>query len=347
MYRAHFLNIIIILNSTLLPLVYAQPRGLDSRIDSLIIIGLAQVHGEKYDDAFETVDKIIKIDPEGPVGYFGLASLYLLMMRNFRSRIFESTLDSLLDLAIEKGQSKDYEDNPMRLFFLGASHGYRGLHRARKHDYIGAFLDGWRGLKNFDKARKLDPNLYDVHLGYGIYHYWRSALSPILRLITFTKDRRQQGIKEVNLSIKKGRYVSVLGRYILTEIYYNEKQFEESLELCEQLSIDFPTNPAWLYIRIRSLEQLNRWDEAETLWRMLLNHIKDSKYTSTALLVECHYGLALCRYKQDDKRGAFKECQIALELAQNRDPDTEIEGPLESYKEIHENLMTLITTLNQ
>lgn len=347
MSRICLLSLSIVLSLLIPSRLDAQPKGLDVRIDSLIIIGLSQVHAEKYDEAFETVHQITQIDPEGPVGYFGLASLYLLLMRNFRSRIFESRLDSLLDLAIEKGKSKGFENDPMRLFFLGASYGYRGLHRARKLDYFGAFLDGWRGLKNLKKAYKLDPNLYDVFLGFGIYHYWRSALSSILRWITFTKDHRQQGINEVKLAMEKGRYVNVFGRYILTEFYYNEKRNEESLELCEQLSVDFPTNPSWLYIRIRCLERLNRWEEAELLWRKLLNHIENSEYTSIGFLVECHYGLALCRYHQGDKMTAHKECRKALELSRKRDPDTEIEGPLESFKEIFKNLMSLMVTLNR
>ncbi|MBC8235569.1 tetratricopeptide repeat protein, partial [bacterium] len=105
-------------------------------------------------------------------------------------------------------------------------------------------------------------------------------------------------------------------------------------EVNQQLYNLFPNNPACLYMRGRILEQLGKWKEAEETFRRLLNHLMASEYRCIGYQIECHYRLAFYLSKQKQFYQALRECELALQLSKLYSSSKELEGHLESTKEI-------------
>jgi tetratricopeptide (TPR) repeat protein len=320
--------------------------GIDAKTDSLIRAAMEQAFNEKYDEALRTAEKMIAADPDGLLGYFAAASVRLGIMRLYRTRQFEDEFEELVNTAIKKGQKRSKKGGAWDYFFLGGAYGFRGAHKARELNWIGAFTDGWKGLQALDRALKYDPTLYDAYLGFGLYHYWRSALAGVLRAIPFVGDERQRGIEEMQLAIEKGRYSEVIATYALVEVYYNEKEYEKALELNRRLSEMYPGHIAWLYMEARILDAMQNWPEALQSTRRLIERINNSPYRTDGFLVEGYWLLTKAYIGLDQIEEARKACKTGLELADRRDASKELEAPWETYSEIRKRLKKLCRELS-
>ena len=308
----------------------------DDTLHSLIDYGIGLVDAGHYDEALEGCRKLTLCYPESPVGYFYTAALYQVIMRNYRVKTNEQQFERFINLAIETGEravKKDKEDS-ISYLYLGGAYGYRALHKIRKHKWFSAFRDGSKSISRLEKAIEAEPTLYDTYYGLGVYHYWRSAKSRTFWFLPFIGDERQKGIDELWQSIRKGKHSEIEGKYALMAICYNEANYGKAWEVNQQLYKLFPNNPSCLYMRGRILEQQGKWKEAEEAFRKLLNHLIASEYKSIGYQIECHYRIALYLSKQKQFQQASKECKLALQLGKLCNPDEELEGPLESAKEI-------------
>jgi len=327
----------------------AQWSALDSTSHTLIAQGMQKTHNENYTEAIETFEKLIDLHPQYPLGYFSTAAVYHTIMRNYRVKTFEVEFDSLLNLAIKIGEKQVRNDRKDALshFYLGGAYGFRGFHEVRKGDWLGAFRDGWKGISCLQRVVIIEPELYDAYYGLGTYHYWRSAKAKILRFLPFMKNETQRGIEEVWLSINKGKYTTIEGKYALVAIYYDDKNYKEALSINQQLYELFPSNPACLYMRARIFEQLENWEESNECFENLLDHLSKSEYKSIGYQIECFYRIGLCLHKLGEFDSSLKQVEIGLNLKNNRDASKELEGPLENSSEILKKLNELNKTLKK
>jgi tetratricopeptide (TPR) repeat protein len=76
-----------------------------------------------------------------------------------------------------------------------------------------------------------------------------------------------------------------------------------------------------------------------------LGHLSKSEYKSIGYQVECYYGIGLCLEKLGDINSALDHIEKAIALNKDRDASEELEGPLENYDEILDNLTKLNKSL--
>lgn len=196
------LILIVFLSSEVSP-AKTPSAHLDSVAHELLLKGIHQVHNEEYFEAIATFEKLIDHLPDHPVGYFGKAAAYKTIMQNYRVNQYETALDSLLNLTIQIGEKASRKDVLAR-FYLGGAYGYRGLHKVRKRNWLGAFNDGLKGINALQEVLEIDPTLYDAYFGLGAYHYWRSAKAKILRVFTFSKTTKKGGSGKYGRPFAKG-----------------------------------------------------------------------------------------------------------------------------------------------
>ena len=314
----------------------AQWSSLDEKSQALLTYGIYQVHQEKYNDAICTFKKINECYPNYPIGYFLVAVVYQIIMRNYRVKIFEHEFEKYIDLAIKNGNSIIQQDkeNSLNYFYSGGAYGYRGLHKVRKKEWLGAFFDGKKGIKYLKLALMKDAELYDAYYGLGTFHYWLGAKSKFIRYLFSYKGDQQQGIDELMLALKKGRYTNIECKYALAAIYYEEKNYNKAMEMNQELHELFPSNPACLYMRSRIFEKQCEWEDAKITMQQLLNQLNASEYNSVGYKVECHYRIAYYDYKMGNFELARNGCLKALKLQDKRNSKMELEGPLEDSQQI-------------
>jgi len=297
-------------------------------------------HNEEFDDAIALSLQIRREYPDEPAGVFGLLITYQTIMRNYRVRTYEATYDSLLNLTINlsKEAIKKNRREGRNYFYLGVAYGSRSLYFAQHNKWMMALKDGSQVLKNFERAIKLDPEFYDSHYGIGLFKYWMSAKSKLLRFIPFSKDRRKEGIEKIQLVIEKGEYVNIDALYGLSSIYAFEGRYEEALQLTDQLLKRYPNNPTLHYRRGNIFRQLQRWREAEESFAMLTDLLHRTPYQCVSYQIEALYLQAECAYRAGHYLAALQHCRAALELKDKCDMANEVEGPNLKYADVLKQL---------
>lgn len=330
-----------------LSMATVRADGIDAKTDSLLRAIMDQAFNERYDEALRSAEALIELDPQGHVGYFTAASVRLGIMRIYRTRQFEEEFEQLVNKAIKLGEKRVKHGGAWDHFFLGGAYGFRGANKAREYNWVGAFTDGWKGLQALSRALKEDPSLYDAYLGFGLYHYWRSALAGVLRSLPFVGDQRQRGIEEIQLAIDKGRYSQVVGTYALVEVYYNEKEYEKAFELNRRLAARYPNNIAWLYMELKLFAATQKWGEAARVAQELIERLKASPYQSDGFFSEVYWVLAMAEKELDHRDKALRACALGLAHVKKRDGERELEGPWEPFSEIRKRLKELCKELNR
>ncbi len=321
----------------------AQYISYSPETDSLIQVGMNQVHQLETDSALVTFDVLAKIYPDNPIGYFYKGAVHDLVNQNYRITVFEKEFETEIDLAIKKGKNfvKKNKKDPLGFFYLGGAYGFRGLHAAKKRDWIDAFVDGLKGLNNLKKSVAIREDFYDAYFGLGMYHYWRSAMTKKLFFLPGFKDERQRGINELKLVIEKGKYAAIESHFGLVACYYNEAEYDSALAVNDVLYSQFTFDPSVLYMRARIFEKTEKWQNLYDMTQALYKLLMDFPHKSVGYQVECHYLMGLALQNLNQTGEAITHLETALALKKSRKKKAELEGPLEDFDDIYKNAKKL------
>ena len=257
---------------------------------------------------------------------------------------YQEEFEKHIQLTIEKGNELlKQENNPWILFYVGAAYGYRAFNQFRKHNWINAYFDAKKGVENFKEALKEDPNLFDVYLGLGSYHYWRTAKSNFLRLIAFwIPDKRELGLRQIEFAFERGSYAPDQAGYNLVAAYFDYGQYEKAMQTLNRIFEKKKTaGLSDLYYKGRLLIEFKQWAEAESVFREILQHLENEEIASAGYKSECMYWIAEILRAQKKRSEALKFAEMALAQSRERNDDAELEGPFENFREIKYRLENL------
>ncbi|MCB0258460.1 MAG: hypothetical protein KDH97_09025 [Calditrichaeota bacterium] len=333
------------------------PPGVLAPVDTLFDLpltrGLGLVYQDRYEEAAALFDSLQQVYPDHPAPFFYKAAVYQAWMSSYRFSDFQEALEENVQLAIDKGNEllKVREDDPWVNFYLGAAYGYRGLFRFRSFNWIGAYMDAKKGVGNFDKALEKDSTLYDVYLGFGTYHYWRTARSKFLRVIAFwMKDKRELGLEQMRFAIAHGRYAADEAAFSLFYSLFDYGQYAEAEQVLNRFMRKYPSGQqiiGTLYFQGRLKAQMEQWDEAKAIFAEILRRLEGYPYPSPGYQVECKYWIACALAAEGDALAAQKLVSEALAQSELRDKDKELESPLNGFDEIVDWLKELDKSLQK
>jgi len=259
-------------------------------------------------NAIDNARAIVVNEPRNPVGYFLLGTVYQTISEEYRTDRFKDSVTYLLDKAIALAEERIDSDpeNPDWHFITGAGHGYRALHRAFHGDWWGAFKDGFQCSSHLERTLELDSTFYDVYLGLGAYHYWKTIKSKDFLWLPFVSDRRKQGIEEIIKAAEQGYLSTYNARESLLRVYLNEGRYAEMLRLADSLAELNPGDPYCLLYHAQGLMAVGRLDEAEGKLRMLRAAWKKSPFYDPFGFNEAEYLAAEIFFQKGDKEAARK-----------------------------------------
>ncbi len=316
----------------------------DPFFDKEVLRGINLTFGDRFEESLAIFDSLIKIFPNHPAPYFFKAAAYQNWMSAYRFNKFQDKVEYNVQMAIDKGNELLKAEHDAWLhFYIGAAYGYRGFNRFRKHNWIGAYRDGQKGIDNFKEALKADSSLYDVYLGLGSYHYWRTAKSKFLRIIAFwMPDKRDLGIRQLKFAIDHGRYSIYESSYVLVAAYFDYKRYNRAYELLDEvMSRKSVPNIADLYFHGRLMAQFERWPEVNSDFRSILAKIENYKYPSYGFQAECKYWIAKSLYEQKENEEALRWVDESVLLSEKRNEDAELDGHIEDFNEIKDKIKEL------
>jgi len=310
--------------------------------------GIRLIFYDQFEEALTLFEDLQHSHPDHPAPHFFKAATYQTWMSSFRVSRFREAFEEDARLAIAKGKAWSKRDNnPWSYFYMGGAYGYQAVNEFRKRDWINAFIDAGRGVKSLEKALAIDPNLFEVYLGLGLYHYWRTAKSKFLRLITFwIPDNRELGLCQLAFAFEHGSCASIEAGYGLVCTYFDYGRYEKAMSILNRLLAKKMTQGVSdLYYKGRLLIKFKKWSEAESVFREILARLENYKFTSVGYQVECMYWLAEALTAQNNESEALVFTERALARSEKRRADSEIEGPFEDFKEIKMRLKRLHRSL--
>jgi tetratricopeptide (TPR) repeat protein len=229
-----------------------------TKLDSLILLGKEYIYQLNISRAQQTFDKIIRIYPDYPHGYFYQAYLTLIVFsQDMTNNSLAEELDRQIKISVDKAnQYKDKvskEDKRVARqtdakFYLGASYGLKAIDNVVDRNYFGGYWSGRKAKYYLESVIKEDTKYNDAYLGLGIFHYYVGLLPGLLKFIAgilgFDGDK-EKGRQEVLLTSQGGHYFKVeayLTYYIIR--YFLEGDKLHSVQKLSELYRRYPSNAA-------------------------------------------------------------------------------------------------------
>ena len=321
-----------------------QKTPVDPIFHEALSIGLDHVSNNRFSEALAIFDSLQEVYPHHPAPNFYIAATYQSWMLTYRRNNFQNDFYENTILAIEKGTKLQEKDNdPWLNFYVGAAYGYKALLLFRRHNWIGAYIDGRKGINNLNIALEKLPNLYDCYYGLGSYNYWGSVKSNFIRILVFwMEDKRKLGLDQLQLSIDRGRYCPYEAIHGLIIAYYHYGDYEKALTL-NNMAMELSNTPsiATLYMRGRLMAKFEKWSEVQDIFQSILNQLVIQSPQSIGYQVECKYWIGEALMNQNQPNEAYELVIQALSQSKNWIKEKEMDNPLEGFDIIKNHLEKL------
>ncbi|OGC75732.1 MAG: hypothetical protein A2145_05280 [candidate division Zixibacteria bacterium RBG_16_40_9] len=280
----------------------------------LILEGQSLTFNEKYTQAQEKFQALIEKMPENPAGYFYLAMVYQAQMKDLESDLYQKEFHQNLNKVIELTKPKEEKKtaNKWDLLFLGNAYGSLGYYQAKHGGWFSGFKLAKKAKGVLEKALQQDSSFYEAYFGLGSYHYWRSIATKIFNWIPFIGDKREKGIKLLQIASERAVFFREPAQVALIWIYFKEKRYSEALELVSTLQGKYPEFkvPFWAkaFIYYERYDWRNCLTVLDELEERILQTQKDNFYN----LIEVNFLKANCHYNLGHEKICQKICQEIL-----------------------------------
>jgi tetratricopeptide (TPR) repeat protein len=251
---------------------------------------LDQVYAGNPDAAIRTAQNIETEQPESPVGYlleseaewwktycaaceikWGQVDAWK-RERKPEDEAYLALADKAIGLARERITKSDSAE--MHLYVgLGLAlkarlYGLRDEKRPTAHAGVAARAE-------FLRALELDPDMADATAGLGLYNYYIDTLSAVAKMLRFFMGipggNKQEGIRQMQVGIDRGAFLSVDTRFYLAKNYRQyDQRYQDALTVAGPLVAEYPHNPIFLLLVGNLDAQLGRRDKASEYFRDVL-----------------------------------------------------------------------------
>jgi tetratricopeptide (TPR) repeat protein len=253
------------------------------RFDSLLVKGIDQIYGIKFQEAEKTFKIVEKEYPRHPAGkFFGAMITWWKIATDIDNTQYDDEFYDQVEEAIDLCDDilDDNDKNVDGLFFKGGSLGFRGRLHAIRESWFDAALDGKEALPLIFKAYENDPTRIDVQMGFGIYNYYAAVIPtryPVVKpfMVFFPKGDKDKGLKQLEHVAFNGRYTKIESRYFLMTLYFQfENNWEEAMKYAKLLIKDYPDNPVFQKYYGTIFVRKNDYESAQKVFRNVLDKVK-------------------------------------------------------------------------
>lgn len=247
--------------------------------------GLDELYSLNIDWALATFDSVSRMAPGDPRGpFFGSMVhfyLYGLSLNQKELDLFLDKSERVIDIC--DGLLDQNEHDATTKFYLGGIYGYRGLAYQSNGSILKAVRDGRKGYLYLEDAVREKPDLYDAHMGFGIFRYLVAkvpkSMGYLLSLLGFGGDL-EGGLQSLRLAAEKGVYTRTEAKLFLSQFLFNEGRQDTAVQYVRELSATYPTNTLFIVLFASWENRLGNVDLAfpAALKAMELNRRNTIKY---------------------------------------------------------------------
>ncbi len=279
------------------PLMHAQ----SAQLDSTYVRTVLETQSLLFNDRFAQVDSIYQAEiaarTQDPAGYlFRAGALFADMSdreENVNGALFRQLLDSVVSLT---DRILDTCNNPTAAWMYlwrGHARAYGSLYESKFGSSMAALKMGMASIDEYEAGLSRDSSLYDLYMGIGSYHYWKSAKAGMLRWIGLFKDEKDKGIAELRRAADSSLLHRELSRSALIWIYIDEKEYDAAVTLAEDFVKRYPDGHTFLWPIAQARFLQTHYGEAARAFLELRTRL-DSSPGNYFNLIECDWHLAQC-----------------------------------------------------
>ncbi len=267
------------------------------------------IHDEKYDSADAIIDSILAADPTNPGCHLFRATNMVTRMvereQNLYGGRFTALLDSIIELSESQMDSASPDKKSWLYFFIGHTYAYRSLYEARFGSFIQAVKTGMKSDQYYEDGLDFDSTNYDLYLGIGLYHYWKSVKAGILKFFGIIKDEKDKGIEELYLCHRRGRLFSEAARSSLIWVWKNEGYYDSVFTISRQFLDRFPDGKTYMWPIAQAYYAQNKYYRARKMYEKIRDRL-EANPGNYFNVVQCDYMIVQCYLGLHDQDSAVE-----------------------------------------
>lgn len=271
---------------------------MDSTRAMMLLDGQRFLLSDRFDNADSVFAGYGRVYPHDPAGDLFCAGVLMARMTDREEQIDNEQFLALLDTADARvdralDTATDRRHRAWLYLYRGHASAYRSLWQARFGSFISSVRLAMKARDAYEQGLNADSTLYDLYLGTGAYHYWKSAKAGVLRVIGIFRDEKDRGIEELKLAIDSSIISSDPARSALAWIWLDREQYDSAIAVCRTLLADYPNGKSFLWPLARALFEKKDYRQALDTYRLLREQIArdPGNYYN---LIECDARIGEC-----------------------------------------------------
>jgi len=143
-----------------------------------------------------------------------------------------------------------------------------------KRSYISAHSKAKEAKSLHQQVLKLDPTFDDARMTIGTYDYVVGVIPGFVRFLIGMFGVRgagkEAGIQQLEVAAAKGKNGSTDAKMVLVVVYNREKQYEQALQLINDLHAKYPRNFLFELAKASVYGKMKDWDQAVQVYEQIL-----------------------------------------------------------------------------
>lgn len=345
--RLRFGHFVVLLAGLVLPAFVAGPASGqtaaathasvldDPVVQDRVERGLDHLYNMEFDPARAYFTSIDRRYPNHPIGPFLLAlntwwEILLDLSDEAHDDAFYEAMEEVIDRSdrLLKRDSRNFD----AMFFKGAALGFRGRLRSNRGEWFRSARDGVRAMDYVLGVAQRAPGNADYAFGKGIYDYYAAAIPaqyPYVKpvMIFFPSGDRARGIRELERTVRDGRFIQTEAAYFLLQIYYLfENDYAKSVHYVTWLRERHPQNSFFHTFEGRVYAKWGQWEKSAAVFDEVLKRYRNRhRGYNEAMAEQALYFLARSRMMYREYDAALTYLDDLKELAARDADDTYFE----------------------
>ncbi|MGC9363953.1 MAG: hypothetical protein ACP5FZ_05210 [Fidelibacterota bacterium] len=163
-------------------------------------------------------------------------------------------------------------DNSEIIYYMGLANGLRARVLLAEKDYLGVLISGYRIIRNFKSALKINPDNPDIIIAFGVFNYYVGLSSKFMKIASWIlqiSGSKEEGLQQIETAALQGNYSRYEARSLLAYLnIYFEANYGEAQRWLDMLLEEFPDNPYFNYMYAEMKIQTGNPDVTENLKRI-------------------------------------------------------------------------------
>jgi tetratricopeptide (TPR) repeat protein len=231
---------------------------------------VARISGEtlntEYEKAILHTHDLIDLYPREPFPRFILTSIYMYMLRSYwdypADRNYAIYKKKFKDAAAESIKVCDEYpvQDAMVHYVRGMVLGAEGMVHLQDSEWLDSYSLGKTAVASLEKSLELDPQNYDAYLGLGMFEYYCSKLTGMVKILAWIvgfSGNSEKGLEYVTKAVNYGTYAEGPAKVFLAfALIEFENKLDQGVEISRSLRKQYPRNYVFIEYLVRAARKL-------------------------------------------------------------------------------------------